>query len=181
MRTGTTLRVGTAVLAGLLSAGLAGCSGSDPKPGTLTPTPTASSTTASRSPSATTPEQQIEAAVRAYYAELTTAVRTSDAAKLEAMTSRDCPCRRPVSVIKANARKGYSAPEASFSASSLQVHDVEPRVAGALITTDEAAYDVLDTSGKVVGSVPARHHQLDLTLVLNENRWIIANVIDLSE
>ena len=75
MRTGTALRAGTAVLAGLLAAaGLTACSGSDPEPGTLSPSPSPSpspsSSTASASPSATTPEQQIEAAVRTYYAEL---------------------------------------------------------------------------------------------------------------
>lgn len=178
-----TLRRGGAAAVLVLAAWplLAGCSGgSDPRAGHLTETPSPTVSSPS-SPSPTSPEQQVEAAVRAYYAELTMAARSSDASELERMTSKQCPCRRPITVIKDNARKGYTAPDASFSIATLQVHDVEARLAGALITTDEAPYDVIDGSGKVVGHVPSRQHSLDLTLVLNQDRWVVANVVELPE
>ncbi len=76
-RTGRSL---PAALAGLLGAVLiVGCSGDEPEAGRLTPTPTSSSPTSiDPSPTPTTPEQQVEAAVRTYYAELTRAAQTED-------------------------------------------------------------------------------------------------------
>ncbi len=65
--TGTLLRAGLTAIVSL--ALVAGCT-DDAEPGTLkTATATPTSTTAAPTP--TTPEAQIEAAVRAYYAELT--------------------------------------------------------------------------------------------------------------
>ncbi len=67
---GTLLRAGLALVFGLA---LVSCT-DDPKAGSVgTPSPTASS---SSSPTPSTPEAQIEAAVRAYYAELTKAAQT---------------------------------------------------------------------------------------------------------
>jgi hypothetical protein len=84
-----------------LSLGLLGLVGgcSDPdQPSTLpsdTPTPTSSSA----SPTPSTPEQEIEAAVRAYYAELQRAAQTNDTSVLKTMSTKGCPCYRPVRVI----------------------------------------------------------------------------------
>ena len=68
--TGTLLRAGVAIILGLA---VVSCT-DEPDPGTIkSPSPTPSSSSASPTPS--TPEAQIEAAVRAYYAELTRAAR----------------------------------------------------------------------------------------------------------
>ncbi len=90
---GTLLRAGLALILGLA---LVSCT-DDPKPGTVgTPTATPSSSTPSPTPS--TPEAQIEAAVRAYYAELTKAAQTNDTSELtrDAFTPRvalaSAPC-----------------------------------------------------------------------------------------
>ncbi len=69
--TGTLLRAGLGVVLGL--ALVAGCS-DEPKAGTIKP-PRSTPTTSSATPTPATPEAQIEAAVRAYYAELTRAAR----------------------------------------------------------------------------------------------------------
>ena len=63
--TGTLLRAGVAALVGV--AVVSGCSGSDPEPGRIIPTATASTSVSTPSRSTpSTPEQQIEAAVRTY-------------------------------------------------------------------------------------------------------------------
>jgi predicted lipid-binding transport protein (Tim44 family) len=174
---GTLLRAGLTAIVGL--ALVAGCT-DDPKPGTLkTPTATPTSTTASPTP--TTPEAQIEAAVRAYYAELTRAAQTNDTSKLQELTSRACPCYRPVTVIEAGAKRGETTPEASWSVESLRVHDVDGRSAVVDVKYGVTAYDVLDKDGDVVGSVPARQNHYDLSMVQNrDGHWIIANVFDLA-
>jgi hypothetical protein len=175
--TGTLLRAGLTAIVSL--ALVAGCT-DDPKPGTLkTPTATPTSTTASPTP--TTPEAQIEAAVRAYYAELTRAAQTNDTSELKKMTSRACPCYRPVTVIEAGAKRGETTPEASWSIESVRVHDLEGRTAVAEVKYGVTAYDVLDKDGHKVGSVPARNNHYDLSVVQNpDGQWIIANVFDLA-
>jgi hypothetical protein len=174
--TGTLLRAGLTAVVSL--ALVAGCT-DDPKPGTLK-APTASPTSTSASPTPTTPGAQIEAAVRAYYAELTRAARSGDATKLSTMTTTSCPCYRPVRVIKQNLEHGYITPDANFQVVSVRVHDVETGVGLAEVRTREAPYDVLNGDKKVVGHVDARENFLDLSMVQQEaGEWVIANQFDL--
>lgn len=175
--TGTLLRAGLTAVVSL--ALVAGCT-DDPKPGTLK-SPTATPTSSTASPTPTTPEAQIEAAVRAYYAELTRAAQTNDTSKLKKMTSRACPCYRPVTVIEAGAKRGETTPEASWSVQSLRVHDLQGRSAVAEVKYGVTGYDVLDKDGDVIGSVPARKNHYDLSVVeTSDGQWIIANVFDLA-
>ena len=161
-------------LLGLVS----GCSDPD-EPSTLpsdTPTPTNSSA----SPTPSTPEQEVEAAVRAYYAELQRAAQTNDTSVLKTMSTKGCPCYRPVRVIDRNGKRGLTTPEAVFTVTSVRVHDLEGRSAVAEVKTIDGAYEVLDSQGAVIGEVPAREHFLDLTLVQKEkDRWIVVNEFDL--
>src|SRR3954470_20944028 len=100
--TGTLLRAGLTAVVSL--ALVAGCS-DDPEPGTLkTPTATPTSTTASPTP--TTPQAQIEAAVRAYYAELTKAAQTLDTTEIAKRSTKGCPCYGVVRGIDEIRRKG---------------------------------------------------------------------------
>jgi predicted lipid-binding transport protein (Tim44 family) len=166
------------VLAALVSApGIVGCTGSDPQPATISTPPT---TPAASTPTATSPAQQVEAAVRAYYAELTHAAQTGDASVLKTLTTQGCPCYRSATVIDRNARRGYQTPDASFNVVGIKVHDVEPKNAAAQVTTSEAPYDVIDKSDKKIGHVSARRSFLDLSLVqAPSGQWIIANEFDL--
>ncbi len=179
MPTGTLRRLCLVVSAGLALVGLiGGCSGPD-QPSTL-PSDTPAPTSSSPSPSPLTVEQEVEAAVRAYYAELTRAAQTNDPSALRALTTKVCPCYRPVRVISRNAKRGLTTPEAAFSVSSIRVHDLEGRSALAEVRTSDSAYKVLDREGAVVGEVPAREHFLDLTLVEEvDDRWIVVNEFDL--
>jgi len=153
---------------------------SDPEPpGTLPDrTPSASSTSASPTPA--TPEEEVEAAVRAYYAELSRAAQTNDTSKLRTMTTTGCPCYRPVRVIDKNESKGRTTPDARIEIASLRIHDIEGRTALAEVKTNEGMFKVFDSSAEVIGRVPARQNHLDLSLVQTEaGRWIIGNQFNL--
>ena len=174
--TGTLLRAGLGVVLGL--ALVAGCS-DEPKAGTIKP-PRSTPTTSTASPTPATPEAEVEAAVRAYYAELTRAAKTGDSTTLKTMTTTACPCYRPVRVIHRNQVAGYRTPDVNFQVASVRVHDIETHVAGAEVRTSEAPYDVVDADRKVIGHVKARHNYLDLSLVQRATgEWVIANEFDL--
>lgn len=156
---------------------------SDPAQPSSLPSDAPGATGSSASPSVTvsaTPEDEVEAAVRAYYAELTRAAQTNDTSELRAMTTTVCPCYRPVRVIERNQAMGRRTPDASFQLAKVRIHDLEGRSALAEVKTIEEAYKVLGESNRVVGRVPARRHLLDLTLVQDDTeRWIIANEFNL--
>src|SRR5215203_2157406 len=94
--TGTVL-LRCALVAGLLL--VPGCTDDPEEPGTL-PTRSQSPTPTTTSASPDTPEEEVEAAVRAYYAELTRAAQTNETEQLRAMVTRRCPCYRPIRVIE---------------------------------------------------------------------------------
>jgi hypothetical protein len=166
------------VVAALVGApGLVGCTGSDPEPATISTPPT---TPVPSTPTTTSPAQQVEAAVRAYYAELTRAAQTNDTSVLKTLTTKGCPCYRPVRVIDRNAQRGYRTPDASFKVVGIKIHDLESKNAAAQVRTSEAPYDVIDMSAKKIGHVSARRSFLDLSLVQGPSgQWIIANEFDL--
>jgi hypothetical protein len=165
-----------------LLLGAAACS-SDPTPaGSVTPSsPTPSNDTPSSSPSPTeTPvEQQIEAAVRAYYAELTRAAQTNDTSKLKTMLAKTCPCYRAVRVIDAGARKGQGTPDAKWTLDSVRAHDITGSAGVAEVKYRVTAYDVLDKSGRAIDRIGRHSSHFDLSLVQVDTRWIVANVFDL--
>ena len=180
MRTGTALRAGTAVLAGLLAAaGLTACSGSDPEPGTLSPSSSPSSSTASASPSATTPEQQIEAAVRTYYAELTRAAQTQDTTVLATLRTKGCSCFNVVDGINELAGKGQTTPDASWAVDSIRVHDVSEGIGQAEVKYSVSRYEVLGRDGSVVRTFPADAGHVDLSFVDSDGVWVIGDRFDL--
>jgi hypothetical protein len=164
------------VVAALVGApGMVGCTGSDPKPATISTPPSPAPST----PSATSPSQQVEAAVRAYYAELTHAAQTNDTSVLKTLTTKGCPCYRPVRVIRAGDKRGETTPDAVWTVDSLTVHDIEDATASAEVKYHVSPYDVIKAGG-VVDHIGAEHNHYDLSLVMQPGgRWIIANVFDL--
>jgi hypothetical protein len=157
--TGTLLRAGLTAVVSL--ALVAGCT-DDPKPGTLK-TPTASPTSTSASPTPTTPEAQIEAAVRAYYAELTRAAQTNDTSKLTPMVTPGCPCFRTVRGINQARAAGRTTPDVSWTIDSLHVHDVEKGTGHADVEYTVSAYEELNAKAKVVADYPQSQSQVDLS------------------
>jgi len=177
--TGTGWRRPLVVVALVVAALLAGCSGGADKPARLPPQ-TASPSKASPSPTATPVEQQVEAAVRAYYAELVRAARTSDTTALRPMLVKTCPCYRAVRVIDRNKRQGERAPDIAIALTSVKVHSVVARTAAAEIRTRDAAYRIVNKSGKTVDRIEASSTHLDLALIrLESGAWVVANFFNL--
>jgi len=155
---------------------------SDPdQPSTLpsdTPTPTRSSS--SPSPSPETVEQEVEAAVRAYYAELQRAAQSSDTSRLREMVTPTCPCHRAVTVINKNRRQGETAPDSTIDLHSVQVRQVEGPTASAEVRFTASAYDVVNAAGDVVDRVAGLEGHWDLSVVRTpQGAWVIANLLDL--
>jgi hypothetical protein len=163
-----------ALVAGVL---VAGCSDPD-QPGTVPRTsPTAIINTPSPTPTST--EAQVEAAVRAYYAELTKASSTNDTTTLKKLVARSCPCYQTIAVIDEGAAKGEHAPDAAWRLKHLRVHDIAGKTAAAEVKYHVTAYDVLDASGRVLTHIKADDSHFDLSLVDSAEGWIISNVFDL--
>jgi len=172
-------RLRRCVLAALVLGLVVACSDPD-QPSTLpsdTPKPTSSSSSASPSPE--TVEQEVEAAVRAYYAELTRAAQTNDTTLLKTMSTKGCPCYRPVRVIERGMARGEITPNAEWTITSLKVHDIEDGLALAEVRYNVSAYDVVDESGELVAQVKAQSSHYDLSMVRTDRRWIVGNVFDL--
>jgi hypothetical protein len=157
-----------------------GCSDPDP-PGTLPKTsPVPVSSTASPSLTPSTPAQQVEAAVRTYYAHLTRASVTNDTRVLKTLTVTACPCYRAVQVIDAGAARGERAPDAKWNVDTVRVHDVIDTTAAAEVHYRVTGYDVLSSSGKVLAHIDPQTSHLDLSLVKTGHGWVITNAFDLN-
>jgi hypothetical protein len=156
----------------------AGCSSDPDKPGTIS-TSTPKVTSASPTPTETPVESQVEAAVRAYYAELTKAIATGDTTRLKATMRPSCPCYRSARSIDGLAAKRQRAPDARIKVVEVKVHDVIAKTAGAEVSYDVSAYDLVKAGGSVVSHIPRRQDHVDLSLVIADDSWVVANVFDL--
>jgi hypothetical protein len=162
----------------LVGALLSGCSGDPDKPATLpsdTPTPSSSTPT----PSATPVEQQVEAAVRGYYAELTRAAQTLDTRELKKLTLKGCPCAGASRSIDRTRSDKRRIPDAKWRVTSVHAHDVIARSAGAEVRYSVSAYTALAANGRVLNRFPSDRRHLDLSLIRVGDRWLLANVFDL--
>ncbi|MGZ4593026.1 MAG: hypothetical protein ACXV3C_04120 [Actinomycetes bacterium] len=137
-------------------------------------------TTSSPTPSATPVEAQVEAAVRAYYAELTRAVRTSDSRGLKDLMSKGCPCYQSVHIVDDNKRRGRSGPGANIDVKSVKIHDVIAQSAGAVVAYRVRAYDLVDNGGRSVLHIKARDYRVDLSFIAKDEEWILTNSFNLA-
>lgn len=90
------LRLAAALCAALVA--VAGCAGDPERPGTVPSKAAPSRTSSSPSASPQTIEEEVEAAVCAYFAELNRASETNDTTRLKTLSSRNCPCYRTVAL-----------------------------------------------------------------------------------
>jgi hypothetical protein len=175
--TGSTL-LRTLLIACLVLA--AGCSSDPAKPGTIaTATPTPTVTSASPTPTETPVATQIETAVRAYYSELATAIETGDTVRLKTTMRPSCPCYGSARSIDELAAKNQRAPDTQIKVIEVKVHDVIARSAGAEVSYDVSAHDLVKPGGAVVSHIPQRQDHVDLSLVLAEDSWVVANVFNM--
>jgi hypothetical protein len=158
---------------GLVFALLAACDGGAAGPSASpAPTPAASSAVASLSPAA-----EAEAAVLAYYAEVNRAASTGHVATLESMIGPSCSCRRLVNYIRDKWATG-SLRGASFTLSDLRVLDASPAAASVQVHSAVTRYEVLDSSGRIIDTVPAASATEVLELRLaGPRRWIVATIV----
>jgi hypothetical protein len=144
------------------------------------PRTTPASTTSTPSPSPTSTEAQIEAAVRAYYAELTRASQTLRTDELKSLVDKNCPCYGSARSIDETSARGESTPQAAWRVRSVRVHDVLGKTAAAEVKYDVSAYEVFNSAGDKVRGFPARTRHVDLSLVYFDDAWILSNVFNLA-
>jgi predicted lipid-binding transport protein (Tim44 family) len=172
-------RFGLAVaLVALLAAGC-----SDEKAGGLPPITSPSSTapsptaTATATKAAATPAAQIEAAARAYYAELTRAGETGDAATLRRMIDPDCECAKTIDYLAEEARKGHRF-TTKYRVDGVSTHDVTATAGFATVTLTYAKSAIVDRSGKVVRSLPGQTKVgRDLGFTREGERWVLTQLV----
>ena len=162
----------------------AGCS--DDKAGGLPPlsstpsTPVTTSAPATATASATTatsPAQQIEAAARAYYAELTRAGESGDAAKLRTMIDPKCGCAKSLDYLASEARQGHRF-TTKYRVEAVKTHDVTADAGFATVTLSYAKSAVVDRSGKVVRSLPGETNAgRDLGFKREGDRWVLTQLV----
>jgi hypothetical protein len=165
------------VVAVLLLAAAA-CS-DDPPPAGAVKTPTPSVQSSTPTPTETPVEQQVEAAVRAYYAELTRAIQTGNTSRLKIMLLNNCPCYGSVRSIDRLAVKNQRAPGARIDVVGLKAHDIIAHSASAEVSYNVSAYDLVSRGGGVQSHIGARRDHVDLSLILRGDQWLIANVFNL--
>jgi len=172
------LRLAAALCAALVA--VAGCAGDPERPGTVPSKAAPSPTSSSPSTSPQTIEEEVEAAVRAYFEELNRASETNDTTRLKTLSSRNCPCYRTVRVINQIADDGERLQGLRWELRSLRVHDVLGRTAQVEVKFDTTRHRVVTASGKTVQRVPASSNRQDWSVIEGEDGWIITNIIDLS-
>jgi hypothetical protein len=176
--TGWLHRGGLQLSAVVLGLALAGCSSEPDQPATL-PDDRPSATSTSATPSAMTPEEEVEAAVRAYYAELTRAAQTQNTSTLKSMMTRGCPCYGYARSIDQARRRGQKAPEAAWTIRAVRVHHVNSGTAAAEVRYVVEPYALIDGQGDEIRQFPRRKGHVDLSLVDAGEGWIIGNVFNL--
>ncbi len=175
---GVVVLLAAAVLGACSDPPPAGRVGSQRSTSTATTSPSMSDSP-SMSPTTLTPEQEVEAAVRAYYAELTRAAQTNDTSRLKKLVHKNCPCYRAVTVIEDGARRGERTPDLEWRLQTVKVHDVVSSSAAAEVRFRVSDYKVIDGAGRTVERFPATNAHLDLSLTEQQKVWVVSNVFDL--
>jgi hypothetical protein len=165
------------IVAALVGApGLVGCTGSDPKPATISTPPT---TPAPSTPSATSPAQQVEATMRAYFVVTNAAFKTGRVDALRAFSSSGCPCRKAANSIERTISRGGHFEGLQYQVRSIRVHDLQGDTALAEVVARVPPYKVFDSQGKVTEKSAGGRLHTDYSLVRSGDRWIIGNALNL--
>lgn len=161
----------------------AGCGGSSTQAQSLPPAPSLSaspSAVASAVPAATaslTPEQQVLAAVRAYYAAVNTAGDTGDVAPLAALSTPDCDCRKLVKAIADAYASGTRIIGAVDTLLSPHVARIAPpgAVVEGRLRVSEHQLVLKDGTTK---NEPADEFGIEILLGKKASQWLILSVRD---
>ncbi len=165
------------VYAVAVALALTACSGSADRASPL-PTPTTSSPkSATPTPKPSTAKQEVEAAVREFYAALDVALRTGETNRYLVATVASCNCRDFVRQVEANFVAGRF-PGAGASVVDVGRVDVHGSAAAATVVYEIHPYtEVRD--GRTVRSFPRRERNVSLGLV-KRGTWKVSSSIDLA-
>jgi len=161
---------------------MAACgSASPPSPVAL---PTASGTGAQTpsavpTPTPTSQRQQVEAAVRAYYAAVEHAVQTGDTRDLSSRSTTGCNCRALVARVVALFKRG-STRGASLHVDSVDVVSATPRLGDVSIVYRTSPYRVVARDGSETAVSGRSAHEVAALVAFGSGRWLVADVRDLN-
>ena len=174
--TGTVL-LGVALVAIALTG--AGCTDDPPKAGRLpSDRPSPTSTSASQTPD--TPEEQVEATMRAYFAEFNEAFKTGDVSELRDFSTSGCPCRDSADRIEKTVAGGGRYEGVQYDVRSIEVHDIEGQTALVEVIAKVPPYKIYDGAGKITEDSEGGRLHTDYSLVQQgSGEWIIGNSMDL--
>jgi hypothetical protein len=157
----------------------AGCSDDPPEPGGL-PSNNPSPSSTSSSPTPATPEEQVEATMRAYFAEFNEAFKTGDVSDLRGYSTSGCPCRDSADRIEETVAEGGRFEGVHYEVRSIEVHDLEGQTALAEVIAEVPPYKIYDGAGKVSEDSKGGRLHTDYSLVQQDSgEWIIGNSMDL--
>lgn len=128
-----------------------------------------------------TPEQQVLAAVRAYYEALNVAGASGDTTQLAMLSTPDCSCRQVIAYLQELRAKGQRLRNARDDISKINVQRVGPDFATVLVHYTSPTHEVIaEADGTVLDSFPARKVAVQLALKSVTGRWLIAVARELS-
>jgi hypothetical protein len=143
----------------------------------LSPSPTATATSASPTSSVTTPAQQIATAARTYYAALTQAGATGDTSRLRALVTPTCDCKQGIDYIDQEHRAGHHF-TTNYRVDKVQTHDVATAAGSATVTVTYAPSKVVDSRGRTVRAIPGETAAgRDLVFRREGGRWLVTRVV----
>ena len=122
-----------------------------------------------------TPEQQVLAAVRAYYAAANTAAATGDVRPLEAASLPQCDCRKLARSIASTYAAKQRLVNAVDTLTNVKVINVAPPAASVSATINVAAYSVVSANG-ATKSYPADSFSVGIALIQQKGQWLVAAV-----
>lgn len=151
---------------------VAGCGGSS-EPRTVQPVPSVSPSP-SPSPSLT-PEEQVLAAVRAYYAAVNYAAETGDTSRVLATTTPECSCRSVASYIDGLQAKGQGLRNARNELGGLRVTQVTASFAVVAVNYLSPRHQVVDLkSGRILETFPSKRFVAQVTVKAVASNWLVA-------
>ena len=168
-------RAALALTALVLIATGCGSNGSS-RPVSLPSLDATSSASASPTPTTVDDKSAVELVVRRYYALLNAKTSEQQAQQLEAITSADCPCHRPVAAIRDALRRNRH-----FFGSNRIVHLLPTidgaRVADVIVEYDYTREGVADAGGHIVTASRGRRGVKERVVVQWRNsKWVIIDI-----
>lgn len=146
--------------------------------GSLPPLSSAPVTASAPSPSAT-PADDVEAAVRAYFATLAAAGRTGNTTALKRLVDSGCSCRDQVAYIDREAAAGHRI-TTTYSVESVRAHDVTAAGGSATVTFSSPASAVVDAHGHTIRSLAALSHVgMEITFRRRGDAWTVVRLVRL--